>query len=125
MIYSMLLCGDRSDILYIVFISYRPYSRRTFNIPPRTLQGPRGHRTAAGQHPRIALRTYCIYLRKSAKIIARWPGGIRSGPFRYATHLVLNVLFTGCLFNENARRIGSRLFDTPAPVWWLKLTRRP
>ena len=91
-------------------------------------RGPRGHRTVAVRHPWIPfnrLGTYFIYERKSAKIIAQCPVGIRADHFKYATHRVLNRLFAGCLFDENARRIGSRLFDTPAPVWWLKLTRRP
>ena len=122
MIYSMLLCGDRSDILYIVYISYRPYSRRAFNIPPGTLQGSAGHRTAPMDTVRNLLYLFTKIGRKYSRI-ARSVSG--QGPFRYATHQVLNGLFTGCLFDENARRIGSRLFDTPALVWWLKLTQRP
>ena len=125
MISSMLLCGDRSDILNIVYILYRPYSRRLFNIPSRTLQGsarpPNGSRAALED----TFKNLLYIFTKSGKNNRAVPGRCPVGPFRYATHLVLNGLFTGCLFYENARRIGSRLFDTPAPVWWLKLTRRP
>ena len=84
---------------------------------PGPFRGPRGHRTAAGRHPWIPLGTYCIYLRKSVKNNRAVPGRYPAGPFKYATRRVLNGLFTGCLFDENARRIESRPFVTTAPVY--------
>ena len=100
-------------------------SRLVLNISPGTLQwsagAPKGSRAAP-----VHIVRYAVYLftKIGKKLNAQFTEPVL-GRAPYATLRVLNGLFTGRRFDENTGKIGSSLFDTPAPVRVVKIVPAP
>ena len=105
----------------------RTVAARWLTYHPGPSRGPRGRGKAADRHPWTPYGSRYIYWLKSAKEIARCPAVYRTVPRRvpYATRRVFHGLFTGYRFEENAGRIGSSVFGTPAPVRVVKIVPAP
>ena len=86
------------------------------------IRDPLGIRGGAERTPpAVGIARYPIYLfTKIGKNNRALPG---RAP--YATLRVLNGLFTGCRFDENAGKVGISLFDTPAPVRVVRIVPAP